>query len=83
MLCDISAKWQEIGLALDIGNNYLQGIAGSNASMEIKLNSVLRKWMDINEEVTWRAIIDAVEGPIVKNKRVAREMREFLCLYNY
>ena len=36
--------------------------------------------MDIDKEVTWRAIIDAVEGPIVKNKRVAREMREFLCL---
>ena len=41
----------KIGLALDIGNNYLQGIAVLNVSYKIKLNSVLSKWMGIDKEL--------------------------------
>ena len=80
LLADIDYKWEKIGIALDVPERVLgglrQGIAGDNT---IKLIRVIGSWFDtMPTEVTWKTILTAIEGPIVKHRAAGIKIREFL-----
>ena len=90
LLADIKNSWQDIGLALGVSDDYLDGLKHSQDTPSTKLSNVIRKWMDSQPSlVTWKTVISAIEGPIVDNKRKADEIRDYLgkliiyCQVNY
>ena len=79
LLADISDQWEEIGLAIDIPQYVLTSLRMSPKSNIVKLSQVLQYWMDTQfSPVTWEKIISAIEGPIVNNKRKAKEICQYL-----
>ena len=79
LLANISNKWQEIGIALSIEQNFLDGLSKSLDSNEIKLTKVIEKWMNTqSSHATWETVISAIEGPIVNNKNKADELRRHI-----
>ena len=74
LLANISAKWQEIGLALNISRNELDGLQDSHNSTTTKLSQVINLWIESESSspVSWETLISAIEGPIVKKKRRLR-----------
>lgn len=87
-LVSIEDKWQEIGLALDVSSRVLNG-AKNEQSNTIKLSVVIESWITTttSSPITWETIISAVEGPIVNNKKKAKEIVDYLikckCVYIY
>ena len=77
ILATINAKWQEIGLALNISNNDLSGIAKGESNI-VRLSLVIEKWMETSTSITWQTIIVAIGGPIVCNHNKATEICRFL-----
>ena len=79
-LADISAKWEEIGLALKVSRNELDGLQHDHSSITVKLSKVITLWMESKSSpVSWETLISAIEGPIVNNKQKAKEIRDYLC----
>ena len=79
MLIGISAKWEEIGSALNISRNELDGLQHANSNTKMKLSQVLALWIDSESTpVSWETLISAIEGPIVNNKQKAKEIRDYL-----
>ena len=79
VLADISAKWEEIGSALNISRNELDGLQHANSSTKMNFSRVIAKWMETESTpVTWETLISAIEGPIVDNKQKAKEIRDYL-----
>ena len=80
---DIDDQWECIGEALKIPYNDLDGIRRSQGDSDSsKLFEVLRIWKATSEPhlVTWEVAIDAVESPIVNNKKKADDIRLYLIL---
>ena len=80
-LVDIDASWRGIGLDLGISNNYLEALAQSSMSNQMKLDHVLQKWIEMDSEATpviWKVIIDVIKGPLVQNKALAMEIYKSL-----
>ena len=78
LLANISNKWQEIGIALNIEQNFLNGLSSGLAD-NVKLAKVIENWMNTQSSpVTWRTVILAIEGPIVDNKSKADELRHHI-----
>ena len=79
LLADMKNSWQDIGLALRVPSDYLNGLSRSHNTLTFKLSEVIRKWMvSQSSPVTWKTVISAIEGPIVSNKRKADEIRDYL-----
>ena len=74
----INNKWPEIGIALNVSKNDIDSIKEEHPNNTRRLGAVLQIWMDRDQSVTWQAVIEALEGPIVDNPRIAREIKEFL-----
>ena len=79
-LADISAKWEEIGLALKVSQNDLKGFQQESIDKIVKLSRVIAKWVETESSspVSWETLISAIEGPIVNNKQKAKEIRDYL-----
>lgn len=76
---DVSARWNEIGLALAVSSNDLEKIKQGHDSTEVKLSNVITVWKNTKSSpFTWDILISAIEGPIVKNKAKADEIRKYL-----
>ena len=79
LLADMNNSWHNIGLALRVSPNYLDGLSRSSDTPTIKLSNVIRNWMDSQSSlVTWKTVISAIEGRIVNNKKKADEIRDYL-----
>ena len=79
LLADISAAWHEIGLALHISDNALRGFHANTNSNVVNLSNVIENWITTESSpVTWETIISAIEGRILKNRKKANEIREYL-----
>lgn len=73
VLSQIESQYSMLGTALNIP---YQGI--SNCAT---LNDTLQLWLDGNGKyspVTWITVMEAVEGPIVNNKRIFEEIVDYL-----
>ena len=80
-LAPIDASWRSIGNSLGVEYNVLQGLAESNMSNQTRLDLVLQKWIELDGQdspVTWKTIIDVVNGPLVQNKALAKEIYQYL-----
>ena len=70
-----------------MSSNYLDGLLQSNLSNEIRLDHVLQKWIELNSQATsdgqstpvsWKTILDVVNGPLIQNKALAKEIYQYL-----
>lgn len=80
-LIPIDARWRELGNGLRVSSNYLDGLAQSNTTNQIRLERVLQKWIELDSQdslVNWMTIIDVVKGPLVQNKALAMKMYQDL-----
>ena len=67
-----------IGTALEVSQEDLNGLDTSRKSEE-NLTKVISKWkQEKAKEATWEALLEAVEGPMVKGLQVGNNIREFL-----
>ena len=80
-LTDIEHKWSEIGTALGLPFNKLQELRTKYDTNNLRLTSVINQWRDTTKDPkipSWSLVLDAVEGPIVNNQRIAQQIREWL-----
>ena len=77
---DIAHQWEHIGKSLKISQNDLDRLRLSSLSDSGKLSEVFDIWKATGEphQVNWKAVIAAIEGPIVNNKKKADEIRQYL-----
>lgn len=78
ILAEIQYQWSSIGMALNVPE---QGLQYQNSPNIDKLKATLQTWIDGNgrhSPVTWEQLIDAIEGPIIGNQRVADAIRDYL-----
>lgn len=81
LLADVDSMWQEVGLALVVDGNFLEGLQKEKDSNTTKLSKVIRCWINTKSSpVTWETVIAAMEGRVVNNKAKADEIREHLGL---
>ena len=79
LLADIEYEWHNIGVALEVELNVLESCDRSSKDDSYKLFKVIKTWTtSMTSEVTWEAVIAAVESPIVKHKSTAVKIRMFL-----
>ena len=43
-----------------------------------KLDRVVQKWIKLDSQVIWKAIIDVVRGPLIQNNALAKEIVQYL-----
>ena len=71
LLVDIDTNWHELGQALKITYNDLEGLEQSLKCNKVKLGDVINKWMTSQPSpVTWNTIITAIEDDIGNKKKV-------------
>ena len=80
LLANMDNRWNEIGIALDVRENVLDGLRQRQGSDTVKLSEVINSWMTTKSTspITWETVISAIEGPVVQNKQRAMEIREYL-----
>jgi GTPase SAR1 family protein len=76
LLVPISAKWEHIGLALKVEHNIIDGLRRNEVDNTLRLSKILHAWINKDNNVTWDTIIQAIEGPIVDNKALVKEIME-------
>ena len=81
LLVSIDSKWFEIGTALNISHNTLEGLRRNNETNRVRLKEVINSWITTqSSSVTWETVIAAIDGNIVENKVKADEIRKHLGL---
>ena len=78
-LSRLSAKWYTIGNAFRVDDNELESLETSNKTNIVRLQKVVRLWHDdTNNTRNWDTVLKVVEGRLIKNLKVAGEIREWL-----
>ena len=78
-LSGLSAKWYTIGNAFRVDDNELDSLETSNRTNIQRLQRVVRLWHDDTKNIrNWDAVLKVVEGRLIKNLKVAGEIREWL-----
>ena len=84
LLSDISENWREIGEAINVSLDFLLSLKLSNKENYYNLVEVIEQWMLFRPSpFTWEQVISVVQGPIVNNKRKAKEILEYLGICKY
>ena len=68
-------------MALELSYDFLQCLEEKPCDTIIKLSTVINEWMknaQSSSPVTWETVINAIEGPIVDDKKKADEIRDYL-----
>ena len=79
LLMSIKDKWFIIGVSLEVNPGELNSLKMSNNSTEMNLSIVINKWLEEkSNKATWKALLNEVEGPIVKNHEIGDDIRTFL-----
>ena len=79
LLAKIKHKWYELGLSLQVEESVLESCLQDGTNDMKKLNKALTSWRDtMSSPVTWKNIIESVEGPIVGQVATAKKIREYL-----
>ena len=78
-MCLISEKWYDIGLSLQVHRNVLDDLKQSEDDDETKLEKVIDIWEETKSfPDTWETMITAAESPVINNKKIADEIRQYL-----
>ena len=79
LLNDLCARWHMIGIALEVNSGTLESLEQSPKSDSLKLADVIKAWINTQQPpVTWETLINVIEGPLIKNKKKANEIRDYL-----
>ena len=79
LLFDISDKWYDIGLSLQVRHNVLDDLKDSQKVDGEKLFAVINNLLTTESfSVTWETVITAIESPIINNKELADLIRHYL-----
>ena len=78
LLHPIEYMWYELGEALYVGNHFLQDLRRSNNTNIEKFYRVIQQWLKNFPDAYWVEVINAVEGPLLNNRKVAMDIRDFL-----
>lgn len=79
LLTEICFEWEMIGTALDVPSDVLGSLRSSRDDDKIKLIRVIESWFyALPTELTWNAVLTAIEGPIVNKRSVGKKIRDFL-----
>ena len=73
-LNNISDKWAEIGLALEIPRVQIKQIKASSNTLTMKLSEVLYEWISTKENTTLKNLQQALAGKIVERPAVAKSL---------
>ena len=72
-----SAKWNDIGRALNISHNYRKQLRNEVSCDKDKLEDVLQKWIETESvPVTWSSLIQALKE--VELRDVVQAIKQFL-----
>lgn len=85
LLSCISHDWSMLGTCLELDQNDLSSLQQRLPSSKEKLSEVLYKWkiqQNVRAPYTWQTIKDAVCGPIIQNRRVGKQIEEYLARKN-
>ena len=81
LLNDLRARWKTIGDALEVDSGTLDDIEQSGQPNERKLADMIEAWINQQQSsVTWETLIKVIEGPLLKHKKKANEIRDHLGL---
>ena len=80
LLADIKHLWHEIGLALQVPDEEIEGLRQENLSNIIKLSKILQYWINQCVDVTWQSIITAVRSKIVGKTQISQEIESYVYL---
>ena len=79
ILVDVDYDWEKIGIALKVEDRVLADLFTSREDNTVKLSRVLRSWMDkMPTNITWKVVLTAIEGQIVKHPSTAMKIRKVL-----
>lgn len=79
VLTPVMARWDMIGVQLEVDDDVIDGLRTSPAANNTKLDTILTEWMNNTQPpVTWDTIIAVIESNPIRNRRVAGQIREFL-----
>ena len=70
-----------IGTALELKDNDLQSMAQDRTYDIRRLSAVFGKWIEMDGQaspVTWRTIINVIQGPLLKNNALANKIFQSL-----
>jgi hypothetical protein len=77
-LAGISHKWRLIGESLFTDRAFIEGQKNNENADMVRLSNVLHKWRGNDEDVTWRKILDVLDGSVVNETETANRIRNFL-----
>ena len=79
LLKNISDKWYDIGLSLQVHDNILDDLKKSEDNHQTKLKKIINIWKNTKpSSVTWETMIFATECAIINNKEIANNIRRYL-----
>ena len=79
LLVNVSDKWYDIGLSLQVRRNILDNIKPRLSYNIDKLRAVIDKCSTTElSPVTWETVISAMESPTIDNKAIANKIRQYL-----
>ena len=68
-------KWYFIGVRFNIPVSELDTIDKNNPnSIDDKFKDMIKKWLEIGQNCTWKAIHDALQHPTVDHGAIAKEL---------
>ena len=72
---DVSAKWYELGITLEIRISLLNTIQKQFSDPQSCLLEVITMWLKSSNSSTWGTLIDALKTSVVGEHRLAEELR--------
>ena len=79
LLYDISDKWYDIGLSLQVRRNVLDNLKHDQSGNDYKLIVVIKNFLTSQPStINWETVIAAIESPIVNDKETADLIRQYL-----
>ena len=79
LLDDISDKWYDIGLSLQVRRNVLDDLKHDQRGNGYKLFGVIQNFLHRQSSlVNWGRVMAAIESPIVNDKETADLIRQYL-----
>ena len=72
-------KWDFIGMQFEIPTPDLDAIDKNNPNdVYRKFKDMIKKWLELGEGCTWKAVYDALRHPTVGHNSLAEELKKWL-----
>ena len=77
-LSEITDKWFELGLVLELKDSTLKGIKTDNTAVHECKREMVRSWLQKKDKCTpsWQALVAALKDPLVEHPVVAEKIKQ-------